>query len=183
MTATPASFYRRVDDALGDARLRGALQRTTGRVLASRSAALAAFPMPTPFAIARAASAAETLSQLDTHLDRFVSAVEARGGHVHFAETAADAVQYVSRLARQRGLGRAVKSKSMISEEVHLNDHLEAAGIVVTETDLGEWVVQIGKDHPSHIVMPIIHLTREDVARLFRSRPARPMPRWPTSLP
>ena len=113
---------------------------------------------------------AHTLSRLDHYLDQFVAAVEARGGHVYYARTADDAVKYVRDLARARGLKQAVKSKSMISEEIELNHHLEQAGVDVVETDLGEWVVQLGHDHPSHIVMPIIHKTKGDVAELFSRR-------------
>ncbi len=111
---------------------------------------------------------AHTLARLDTYLDQFTSAVEANGGHVYYAHTAADAVAYVRDLAAARGVKLAVKSKSMISEEIDLNEHLESAGVRVVETDLGEYVVQLSHDHPSHIVMPIIHRTKEEVADLFR---------------
>ena len=77
-------------------------------------------------------------------------------------------MRYVCDLARAKGVKRAVKCKSMISEEIELNTYLETAGVEVVETDLGEWVVQLGHDHPSHIVMPIIHRTKAEVADLFR---------------
>ncbi len=166
----PATFHRRAADAIGDSTLHGALSRVTERVLASRSAALEDLPGADAWRDHARRLRAHTLSRLDQYLDQFVTAVEARGGHVHSAHTADDAVRYVADLARSRGLGLAVKSKSMISEEIGLNAHLEQAGVRVVETDLGEFVVQIAEDHPSHIVMPIIHKTKAQVADLFRQK-------------
>jgi L-lactate dehydrogenase complex protein LldF len=164
----PASFHRRAADALRDATLRGALSSVTARVLASRSAALEELPAADIWRDHARRLRAHTLARLDTYLDQFVAAVEARGGHVHYAHTADDAVRYVCDLAQKLGLRLAVKSKSMISEEISLNSHLEWAGVRVVETDLGEFVVQLAGEHPSHIVMPIIHKTKAQVADLFR---------------
>ncbi|MEO7191880.1 MAG: LutB/LldF family L-lactate oxidation iron-sulfur protein [Vicinamibacterales bacterium] len=170
MTTSPASFYRRSEDALANGTLRSTLQRITGRILNSRSAALDRLPESDEWRTHARRIRAHTLSRLDEYLDQFVSSVEAAGGHVHFAATADDAVRYVRELASSRGLRRAVKSKSMISEEIELNGHLEADGVRVVETDLGEYVVQINHDHPSHIVMPIIHMTKGQVADVFREK-------------
>src|SRR5262249_31712856 len=93
--------------------------------------------------------------------------VQRAGGHVHWAGTAEDARQAVIRIARQCGCKRAVKSKSMTSEEVHLNHALEAAGIEVTETDFGEFVLQLAGERPSHLVAPAVHHTRESIARIL----------------
>ena len=164
----PVSFHRRAEEALGNARLRGALRSVSSRVLASRAVALEELPAADSWRDHARRIRAHTLARLDTYLDQFISAVEARGGHVHYARTADDAVRYVCDLARARGLRLAVKSKSMISEEILLNHHLEQAGVRVVETDLGEFVVQLAGEHPSHIVMPIIHKTKDDVAELFR---------------
>lgn len=170
MSVSPATFYRRSDDALGNAQLRGALRSVTDRVKESREAGLGRLPGAEGWRDHARLIRAHTISRLDHYLDQFVEAVEARGGHVHYAKTAEDAVRYVSELAKTKGLKRAVKSKSMISEEIELNHHLEEAGVEVVETDLGEWVVQLGEDHPSHIVMPIIHRTRHEVADLFQRK-------------
>lgn len=164
----PVSFHRRTEEALGNARLRGALRSVSARVLASRAAALEELPSADGWRDHARRIRAHTLARLDTYLDQFIAAVEARGGYVHYARTADDAVRYVCDLARARGLRLAVKSKSMISEEILLNHHLEQAGVRVVETDLGEFVVQLAGEHPSHIVMPIIHKTKDDVAELFR---------------
>jgi len=89
---------------------------------------------------------------------------------VHWAETAEDATRIVADIARASGVTLAVKSKSMVSEEIELNAALERAGVRVVETDLGEFVVQVAEDRPSHIITPIIHKSRHDVARLFREK-------------
>ncbi len=164
----PVSFHRRTQDALADVQLKGALKHVTSIVLASRAAALDELPGADAWRDHARRIRAHTLARLDRYLDQFVGAVEARGGHVHYAHTEEDAVRYVCELAALRGLRLAVKSKSMISEEISLNQHLEQAGVRVVETDLGEFVVQLAGEHPSHIVMPIIHKTRGQVADLFR---------------
>ena len=170
MNAANVPFYRRTEEALAQPQLRGSLQRVTTRILASREGALDRLPDADGWRDHARRLRAHTLSRLDEYLEQFTSAVEARGGHVYYAHTADDAVRYVKDLAKARGLKKAVKSKSMISEEIELNAHLEEVGVEVVETDLGEWVVQVAEDHPSHIVMPIIHKTKEDVANLFRDR-------------
>jgi L-lactate dehydrogenase complex protein LldF len=164
----PVSFHRRVERALANTTVRGTIRGIAGRVLASRAAALEELPDADAWRDHARRIRAHTLSRLDQYLDQFTAALEARGGHVQYAATAADAVRYVTDLARSRGLRLAVKSKSMISEEIDLNAHLERTGVRVVETDLGEFVVQLAHDHPSHIVMPIIHKTKEEVAELFR---------------
>lgn len=168
MNAAPLTFHRRTEDALADRQLNGTLRRVTARILESRTAGLERLPGSDEWRDHARGIRAHTLSKLDQYLDQFVTSVEANGGHVYFARTADDAVRYVTDLARAKGLKKAVKSKSMISEEIHLNTHLEKAGIEVVETDLGEWVVQLGNDTPSHVIMPIIHKSASQVAELFR---------------
>jgi len=168
MSTSGVTFYRRAEEALADPALRGTLQRITGRILESRSSALARLDEADAWRDRARAIRAETIAHLDQYVDAFVTHVEARGGHVHFAATADDAVRYVRDLAAARGVKRIVKGKSMISEEIDLNQHLEEAGLSVVESDLGEWIVQLGHDHPSHIVMPIIHMSKEQVGDLFR---------------
>lgn len=105
------------------------------------------------------------------HLDEYLLAAEksmqAKGIQVHWAADAEEARELVVGLCRAAEVKLIAKSKSMVSEEIHLNDALEAAGMRVVETDLGEFVVQLDKDHPSHIVTPIIHKSRKDVATTF----------------
>ena len=89
---------------------------------------------------------------------------------MHWADTAEDARRIVAEIATSRGVRHGVKSKSMVSEEIELNGALEAAGVRVVETDLGEFVVQVGGEHPSHIIAPILHKSKEDVAELFERK-------------
>jgi L-lactate dehydrogenase complex protein LldF len=164
-----AAFYRRAEEALADSALRGKIQRATDRLVAGRHASFAAFPAGDAIRDHARAIRSDVIANLDRYLTQFADQVTARGGHVHWAASATDAVSIVTGIARDRGVRCAVKSKSMVSEEIGLNAALETAGIEVVETDLGEWVVQLAHDHPSHIIAPIIHKSREDVAALFKS--------------
>lgn len=113
----------------------------------------------------------ETLAELDQHLTTLERSVTARGGRVHWADDGAEASCIVVDLIRQRQATKVVKSKSMTSEEIHLNDALEAAGIEAVETDLGEYIIQLAGHRPSHIVGPALHLSAADIAEIL-SKPA-----------
>ena len=97
----------------------------------------------------------------------FKARAEAAGIRVHVAHTAFEANSIISDIARANQVKKIVKGKSMTAEETFLNDHLEKDGFVVTETDLGEWIIQLRHEGPSHMVMPAIHLSRKEVAELF----------------
>jgi L-lactate dehydrogenase complex protein LldF len=112
----------------------------------------------------------EALNHLDRYLPEFEQRVKARGGHVFWAETAEDARRYVADLVSSRGVRTIVKSKSMVTEEIHLTPALERLGIRVFETDLGEFIVQLRNEPPFHIVTPAMHLTRSDIAKLFHEK-------------
>ena len=170
MTTAPANFYKRVDRALNDPAMRAAMKRATARLVSSRDVGFGGFPQADQIRDHARAIRAHTITRLDYYLARFEEAVRARGGHVHWAATASDAVSIVADISRQYGAKTAVKSKSMVSEEIELNAALGAAGVDVLETDLGEFVVQIDGDHPSHIVAPIIHKSRRDIAKLFQEK-------------
>jgi iron-sulfur cluster protein len=101
------------------------------------------------------------------YLEQFITNAEAAGATVYLAKTAADANQYIADLARTKGVKLVTKSKSMASEETHLNQALESAGVEALETDLGEWIIQLAGQRPSHMVMPAIHMFKEEVAELF----------------
>lgn len=98
---------------------------------------------------------------------QFKERAQAKGVQVHFAADAADANKIIADIGRKAGARKVVKAKSMTAEETFLNDHLEASGFQVTETDLGEWIIQLRHEGPSHMVMPAIHLSRGQVAELF----------------
>ena len=108
------------------------------------------------------------LENLDAYLIKFEEAATARGTVVHWAETAEDVNRIVIEIAQVNGVKKIVKSKSMVSEESGLNHALEAVGIQAIETDLGEYIVQLAKEPPSHLIAPAIHKSKEDVAELFQ---------------
>ena len=108
-----------------------------------------------------------TLDHLDYYLEQLQTNVERNGGHVHYAADANDARRIILDICRHNEARRIIKSKSMVSEEINLAHVLEAAGLDVVETDLGEFIVQISKDRPSHLVAPIVHKDRASIAKLF----------------
>ncbi len=111
----------------------------------------------------------QSLKHLDDLLDEFTAHATAAGVRVHRAENAEAANRIIAEIAQENQVFRIIKSKSMTAEETHLNAHLEAQGFQVTETDLGEWIIQLRGEGPSHMVMPAIHLSRRQVADLFAS--------------
>src|SRR5205085_6772880 len=104
------------------------------------------------------------------------------GGKVHWAATAEDARNIILDIAQETNSRRVVKSKSMTSEEIHLNSALEAAGIEVTEADYGEFIIQVAGERPSHLVAPAVHHTRESVARVLSQHLGEQLPDDPRSL-
>ncbi len=107
------------------------------------------------------------LSNLDTYLERYEAEVKRRGGQVHWAATAEDAREIILEICRKANAKTITKGKSMVSEEIGLNDALEAAGHEVIETDLGEYIIQLAKEPPSHIIVPAVHKTKGQIGDLF----------------
>ena len=172
----------RVEDALGKRTMRHAVRHTSGRAMESRRAAIAELDSSDAVRDQARAIRARTLAALDQHLDTFVTNVERNGGTVFFAETGDDAVDYIRRLARDRGVRTIVKGKSMVSEEINLAHVMEAAGMDVVETDLGEFIVQISHDRPSHLVAPIVHMNRAAIAKVMSEYFGTPYDDDPQSL-
>lgn len=112
----------------------------------------------------------EAVNHLDRYLDEFASRLEARGTKVFWAPDAQAARDYIVGVARERNVRSIIKSKSMTAEEIHLNDALEKNGFEVVESDLGEFIVQLRKEPPYHIVFPAMHLTRKQISDLFHDR-------------
>ncbi len=112
----------------------------------------------------------EAVDHLDRYLEEFERRVKERGGQVFWAENAEEARRYIVNLATDRGARIIAKSKSMVAEEIHLTPALEKRGMQVFETDLGEFIVQLRNEPPYHIVTPAMHLTRKDIAALFKER-------------
>ena len=125
---------------------------------------------------------AKAIENLDVLLERLAENVRRNGGHVFFAKDAQSAVDYCLATARKHDVKLAVKGKSMVTEEIGLNPALEAEGIEVTETDLGEYIVQLAGEWPSHIIAPAIHKTREQVGRLFSEKLGIPYTDDPPTL-
>ena len=166
-------FKKKISGALDNDVLRGALGRFGDAYVIARAKAYEGYDFEAISEnIVRVKSFAA--SHLDEMLDQFEKEATARGAKVYRASTAEDAKRYVSELAKNKGVKRIVKSKSMVSEEILLNDDLIAQGIDVQETDLGEWIVQLAGQHPSHMVLPAIHMTKEEVADTFTGHLKRP---------
>jgi L-lactate dehydrogenase complex protein LldF len=167
-------FVERVDRALHDPTLQTALDRATGRFVTQRNLAIEALSDGDTLRDQARAIRAHALGNLDQLLEQLSANVEARGGHVHWAADGESARRYIVELARARGVQRIVKSKSMASEEIHLNAALEQAGLKVIETDLGEYILQLAEETPSHLIAPAIHKTREQVGQLFEQHLGMP---------
>jgi L-lactate dehydrogenase complex protein LldF len=172
MHTTSRQFASASSAAVADRQLQAALDRLIATFPPRRRATLAAVP---DFETLRGRASAvrdASLANLATHLETFETAVQRQGGIVHWARDADEACRIVSDLCRAAAATEVVKSKSMVTEEIELNRHLEAVGIHATETDLGEYIVQLRHEPPSHILVPAIHLGRGQIADTFRAEHA-----------
>jgi L-lactate dehydrogenase complex protein LldF len=168
VNADPRDFKARAHAALNDAALKGALGRLKTHFALRRQDAVARYGDFEALREAGKAIRDHAIANLDTLLETFERSVVARGGLVHWARDAAEARDVVLRILREAGAKTVTKGKSMVSEEIALNAHLEAAGLVPIETDLGEYIIQLRKEPPSHIIAPAFHLHKEQVERTFR---------------
>ncbi|HKB41519.1 MAG TPA: LutB/LldF family L-lactate oxidation iron-sulfur protein [Gemmataceae bacterium] len=168
--------------ALADAPLQAALIRLTGTLMAGNRRGFAALADSSQLRDHAKHIKEHTLAHLDRYLEQLEASVKKRGGHVHWAVTAEDARRIVVEIARQAGCKRAVKSKSMTSEEVHLNPALQQAGVEVVETDFGEFIIQLAGERPSHLVAPAVHHTRESIARILSRHTGETLPNEPKTL-
>ncbi len=175
-------FVGAARQALVDLPLQAALVRLTGTLMAGNRRGYAALADSGELRDHAKAIKEHTLAHLDRYLEQLETSVLRLGGHVHWAATAEDARRIVVDVARSRGCRRAVKSKSMTSEEIHLNGALESAGLEVTETDLGEFIIQLAGERPSHLVAPAVHHTRESIARILSQAAGKALPDDPASL-
>lgn len=159
-------FKKSIKKAVGNARLSGALGKFSEAYKISRAKAYEGID----FEKLRA-TIAERKSHAASNLDRMVADftrnAEARGAKVYSTNDPEKVREYILQVARQNNVKTVVKSKSMASEEIHLNTFLEKNGITAQETDLGEWIVQLAGQKPSHMVLPAIHMTKEEVSNLF----------------
>lgn len=170
MQLSQKTFQQRVAEALANLDRLAAINRAAVRFYEHRESVMDTLPDADATRDHARAIRAHTIAHLDTYLEQFEAAAQAAGSAVHWARDAEEARQIVLRTARETDSQRVVKSKSMLSEEIGLNAALESAGLTVIETDLGEYIVQLGSDHPSHIIAPVLHLTRQEVGRIFEQR-------------
>ncbi|MCP4748249.1 MAG: 4Fe-4S dicluster domain-containing protein [Desulfobacteraceae bacterium] len=160
------AYRKQIEEALEDKFQRKALDKFALSYRASRDEAFSGLDFDCLVAdIVRLKDNA--LAQLDVLYTRFKQNAEKMGVHVHLARTASQANRMIAKIAKDNDVKRIVKSKSMTTEETLLNPYLESRGMQVTETDLGEWIIQLRAEGPSHMVIPAIHLSRFQVADLF----------------
>jgi L-lactate dehydrogenase complex protein LldF len=165
-------FDSKIHDALADANLQLAIYTATGRLKEKRVESVAAALLPDYQELRAQANALKkhTIDNLDHYLEEFESNVEARGGKVAYCKDATEVADFVLALAKERAAHLIVKSKSMTTEEVDLNERLEHHGLESVETDLGEYILQLAHTRPYHIVAPALNMTRYQVADLFTER-------------
>ena len=163
-----ANFKDNVGKALADDKLQFAMTETGPRFIAKRTKAREALPEFDQLRDEARDIKDHVLDHLDIYLETYVAKVKATGGHVHWAETPDEARAAVLAICRKANARMVTKGKSMISEEIDLNQHLAENGITPVETDLGEYIIQLRNERPSHIIAPAVHLTRDQVEADFR---------------
>ncbi|HVO97088.1 MAG TPA: LutB/LldF family L-lactate oxidation iron-sulfur protein [Bryobacteraceae bacterium] len=158
-----------VSAALGDKKLQLAIYSATGRMAERRREIVAQNVLPDYQDLRQHAHNIKkhTLDHLDYYLEQLERSIESRGGKVIWAKDGAEACAFIQKLARERGVKVIVKSKSMTTEEIDLNEHLEQDGRETVETDLGEYILQLAGEKPFHIIAPALHKTKEDVSGIF----------------
>jgi len=161
------TFQTAAKAALGDSVLRRNLAHATGTIRAKRAAVVAELHNWEELRLAAAAIKDAALHRLDEHLEAFEANATAAGATVHWARDAEEANRIVVELVRAAAASEVVKVKSMVTQEIELNEALAAAGIDAWETDLAELIVQLGDDWPSHILVPAIHRNRAEVREIF----------------
>ncbi len=169
-------FKARAHGALADARLQSVLKRFGSGFADKRAAAREAYGVEAFEELRRASEAIRNrgLANLDAWLLRFEEEATRRGVEVLWAKDAEEIRRHVLEICARHGVKKAIKSKSMVSEEAGLNEALEANGVIPVETDLGEYIIQLAKEPPSHIIAPAIHKDKEQVSDLFAEHHRRP---------
>ena len=173
MHVSSMHFKRKAVEKLGDEKLQQALNKLQSKFVDGRAAAIAELPNFNEIRDAAADIRERVVTQLDDYLRRFEQEATARGAEVHWAENVEEANRLVADIARRHHVHRIAKSKSMVSEECALNEHLESEGFDVIETDLGEYILQLAKEPPSHIVAPVVHKSKEEISDLFEEKHRR----------
>ncbi len=165
----PVTFLSRAEALIGTHEA-DAVARGVRNFVALREQSMDEFPQIEKLRHRARAVRLHSLKHLDRLLARFADQLEEAGGRVHWAGDAAEAREITARILAAANARLVVKSKSMVSEEIEINRHLESLGLEVLETDLGEFIAQLAGDTPSHIIAPVLHMTREDVGLLFTEK-------------
>jgi L-lactate dehydrogenase complex protein LldF len=170
MDSSPRAFKANARAAVKDPQLKRALAHVKIGFIGKRAKAVARLPEFDALRDAARDIKVHTLDHLDLYLERYEARVTAQGGQVHWCPSAADARAAILDICRRVGAKTVTKGKSMISEEIGLNAHLEANGITPVETDLGEYIIQLRGERPSHIIAPAVHLTKDLIEADFRAQ-------------
>ena len=170
MTQHPTSkhFKDNAHRALQNAQLQKALGHTRTGFIERRAQAASRLPEFDALRDSARDIKSHVLAHLDLYLEAYERQVIASGGHVHYARTGEEAAKIIVDLCQERGARSVTKGKSMVSEEINLNHALEKAGMKAIETDLGEYIIQLRKETPSHIIAPAIHLNKDQIEADFR---------------
>ena len=160
-------FHELSSEALEDSFLREALERASSSFHAAKTDAVDSMPDWEELRQRGHDRKNRAIENLPEALEVFEKNLRSRGGEVHYCEDGASARDKILSIIRSSDGSSVTKSKSMVTEEIDLNDHLEAAGLSVLEGDLGEYIIQLAGERPSHIIAPAIHKSREEVAELF----------------
>ncbi len=182
MQINSPDFKQRAHDALDNTSLQRALGNLHDGFPVKRAAAVARMPEFETLRDEARDLKNHTLSHLDLYLEQYEANVIKNGGQVHWARDSDDACQQILDICRKVDAKTVTKGKSMVSEEINLNDYLEANGVKPVETDLGEYILQLRGDHPSHIIAPAIHLNLEDVSDVFAKEHSTPRTEDPAEL-
>jgi len=162
-------FKRRAEAALLDPDLQRAMGKARGGSQEKRRAAVEALAEFDELRKAAREIKEHTLQHLDYYLEQYEKKVKDTGGQVHWASTTDEARQIIIDICRQASAKRITKGKSMVGEEMAINEALEAAGFEPIETDLGEYIIQLAKEPPSHIIAPAVHKTKDQITDLFHA--------------
>ncbi len=175
-------YIAEAKEAMKDSNLQKALSSFQHRIGPATAATYQKLPEGPELRLKAHDMRMRAIENLDVLLEVLADNIHRRGGRVFFAATAKEAVDYCLQVAHQHRVKKIVKGKSMVTEEIGFNEALIAAGIEVTETDLGEYIIQLAREHPSHIIAPAIHKTRKDIGRLFADKLGIPYTDDPPTL-
>lgn len=168
--SAPITFYERAAEELHNDQMRHAIGTASFTFIANRNRGMQNLPHAEQVRDQARLMRRHTVANLAKYLEMLAENVKKAGGVVHWAADAAESRAIVRGIAEQNGVKNVIKSKSMVTEEIHLNAELESAGMTVTETDLGEYIAQLAQELPSHIIAPVLHKTRQEIGRLFEDK-------------